>query len=231
MRSVSTLVLFFLILLISLPMSACMPIEQPFWVKQDRKAKPMSTSSSEQHMAALQEPASFSTAEHHQISSHRAQSSQIRGVHANSWAFSRGDDSRAAWRNGMPMETLQRRAVENSYSEANNKSVNTASGINSALDVADKRNQAVGDIISVRQETSSWHKDVGPQPDAPPDENLSMERRHVVGAYADVQTDDDLSIKVGPELILKNEEREIPYADDRQPKSSLGVGMQFKLDF
>lgn len=129
------------------------------------------------------------------------------------------------------METLQRRAVENSYSEANNKSVNTASGINSALDVADKRNQAVGDIISVRQETSSWHKDVGPQPDAPPDENLSMERRHVVGAYADVQTDDDLSIKVGPELILKNEEREIPYADDRQPKSSLGVGMQFKLDF
>ncbi len=130
------------------------------------------------------------------------------------------------------METLQRRAVENSSNETNNKSVNTASGINSALDVADKRNQVVGDMdISVRQETSSWHKNVGPQPNAPPDENLSMERRHVVGAYADVQADDDLSIKVGPELILKNEEREIPYADDKQPKSSLGVGMQFKLDF
>ncbi len=39
-----------------------------------------------------------------------------------------------------------------------------------------------------------------------------------------------LSIRVGPELILKDEQRERANAN-KQPESALGLGMQFKLDF
>ena len=57
-----------------------------------------------------------------------------------------------------------------------------------------------------------------------------MQSRHVVRAYADVDAGDDLSIRVGPELILKDEQRERANAN-KQPESALGLGMQFKLDF
>ena len=151
------------------------------------------------------------------------------GKHDSGWEFRQGVNSRDAWNEAMPMESLQRRAVEHSRKHENNKGMNTTSGIDSALKEAEKR--GTGSMgISIKQEASSWHEDVGPE-SAAPDENLPMESRHVVQAYAGMKTDDDLSIKVGPELILKDDKRENPHADNRQPDSSLGVGMQFKLDF
>jgi hypothetical protein len=57
-----------------------------------------------------------------------------------------------------------------------------------------------------------------------------MQSRHVVRAYADVDAGDDLNVSVGPELILKDEQRERTAAN-KQPDSALGMGMQFKLGF
>lgn len=79
-------------------------------------------------------------------------------------------------------------------------------------------------------ESSSWREST-PAQNTAPDENLPMESRHVVRAYADMAPSEDLSIGVGPELILKNEQRERPGSASHQPESQLGLGMQFKLDF
>jgi len=45
-----------------------------------------------------------------------------------------------------------------------------------------------------------------------------------------VDAGDDLNVSVGPELILKDEQRERAAAN-KQPDSALGMGMQFKLGF
>ena len=51
-----------------------------------------------------------------------------------------------------------------------------------------------------------------------------------VRAFADVDAGDNLNVRVGPELILKDEQRERAGAN-KQPESALGMGMQFKLGF
>ena len=156
------------------------------------------------------------------------------GLHADgqssAWTFSQGESSRDVWREAMPMETLRRRAVK-PQDRRTTRAVNTKPAIDSALRAIKKRRETKGDVgFSIKQESSSWREDALSQ-DKAPDEKLPMESRNVVGAYAGVITDDDLSIKVGPELILKDDTRENPHADNRQPESSLGLGMQFKLDF
>lgn len=162
------------------------------------------------------------------------------GVHADTWTFSQGVNSRDAWREGMPMESLRRRALPHSAPPLgkHRKAMNTAPGIDSALKEVDKRQQRQrspkGKMgVSVREENATWREEVGPMQMTAPDEHLPMERRHVVRAYAGVQSGDDLRISVGPELILKNESHEIPHAagDERQPDSALGLGMQFQYDF
>jgi hypothetical protein len=151
-----------------------------------------------------------------------------KGVHAAEWVFNDGSRSSDAWRDGVPSETLQKRAVGEQASK--DKSVNTASGINSALNAAGEQHRRKGGMgVSVGQQSSAWREPVVPDHEAP-DENLPMESRHVVRAYADMSNSDDLSISVGPELILKNEQRERATVN-KQPESSLGMGMQFKLDF
>ena len=109
------------------------------------------------------------------------------------------------------------------------KSVNTTASINSALKgPPTKEEHKSGMAVSVGQEDSAWRKKGQHELEA--DENVPMQSRHVVRAYADVDAGDDLSIKVGPELILKDEQRERANAN-KQPESALGLGMQFKLDF
>ena len=204
------------------------PDRPPVTERNARAEKTPAAQCKEQVGAAAHAPAASRAAAQRPKPRQGHEARSRRGVHADSWAFSRGPSSRDEWRDGMPMETLQRRAVEGAVGKG--KGMNTASGINSALDATDKRKHAGGDVgVSIREEASSWREGHGPG--VVPDENLPMESRHVVGAYAGVKTEDDLSVKVGPELILKNEQRENPHADNRQPDSSLGVGMQFKLDF
>ena len=146
-------------------------------------------------------------------------------VHARAWTFREGSSLDAWQAQGTPADNRHSRAV----APAGGKAVDTAKGIDSALNAASgahKNKSALA--LSVEDESSSWRE---PGPGCiTPDENLSMESRHVVRAYADTTVGDDLSIGLGPELILRNEQRERP-SSNKQPDSALGLGMQFKLDF
>ena len=149
-------------------------------------------------------------------------------IHAPTWAFDGGTHSREAWRGGASTSDLQKRAV--GEEAAKEHSVNTASGINSALNTANaKAERKNGLAVSVGQDDSAWRKKGQMEPETA-DENIPMQSRHVVRAFADVDAGDDLNVRVGPELILKDEQRERAGAN-KQPESALGMGMQFKLGF
>lgn len=149
------------------------------------------------------------------------------GVHARPWAFGGGGRSREPWRGGASTGDLQKRAVGAEAAKGN--TVNTASGIDSALNATEDKNSRSGLAVSVGQNESSWRRKSSADIEAP-DENLPMQSQHVVRAYADVNAGDDLNISLGPELILKDEQRERA-AVNKQPESALGMGMRFKLDF
>ena len=152
-------------------------------------------------------------------------------LHSSAWAFGQsGDRNSAIWRQGTPVQNLHKRAV--SGVGGGKKAMNTAPGIDNALNAADgnKKKAKNGLALSVENETSAWRKRL-PAEGARPDESLPLESRHVVRAFADVEAGDDLSISVGPELILKDEQNRDHSASNSQPDSALGLGMQFKLDF
>ena len=155
---------------------------------------------------------------------------QKNSLHARDWTFSEGS-SRDAWQiQGMPTNNLQGRAVGSPVPKdiTPGQVVNTSKGIDSALSHAEKSKKKSALALSVDDESSPWRESV--TSDKTPDENLSMESRHVVRAYADTEVSEDMNIGLGPELILRNEHRERP-SNNKQPDSVLGMGMQFKLGF
>ena len=86
--------------------------------------------------------------------------------------------------------------------------------------------------LKVRKEDSAWHEDPVHEKAPGADERLNLESRHVVGAYAGMKAGEDLSISVGPELILRDERKKMDnILSSDGPDSALGLGMQFKLDF
>ena len=155
---------------------------------------------------------------------------QKNSLHARDWTFSEGS-SRDAWQiQGMPTNNLQGRAVGSPVPKdiTPGQVVNTSKGIDSALSQAEKSKKKGALALSVDDESSPWRESVTSY--KTPDENLSMESRHVVRAYADTEVSEDMNIGLGPELILRNEHRERP-SNNKQPDSVLGMGMQFKLGF
>ena len=100
-----------------------------------------------------------------------------------------------------------------------------------AAEAAKKEPKAKGSLgLSMKNSTTTWN--VTPMRESMrPDEVLVRDRHHVLRAFADVEPTEDLSIRVGPELILKDEQHGAESAGASQPDSALGLGMQFKLDF
>ena len=85
--------------------------------------------------------------------------------------------------------------------------------------------------MNIRRDDSVWRAEL-PSSEARPDEARPLERRHVVRAYADVMDSDDASLTIGPELMLRDEHNE--WGKKSRPEEnepSLGLGMQFSLDF
>lgn len=173
-------------------------------------------------------------------------------LHGQAWAFGASEDRKAAiWQRGVPATSLKQRAVSSAARGAFGGAtaprkgqaagaMNTGAGIDRALSSARSqagaRNGARGTRakgglgLRMENETTTWN--VTPMREAVrPDEVLARDSRHVVRAFADVEPTDDLSISVGPELILKDEQRGAESAGGSQPDSALGLGMQFKLDF
>lgn len=121
--------------------------------------------------------------------------------------------------------------------------VDTSGGIKRALDQAGVKAMPKGGIagkpkdapkghgsvgMSMANESSAWK--VSPD-EMKIDEYMPRDRKHVVRAFADVKAGDDLDIRVGPELHLRDDSIGAESAHDKQPDSSLGVGMHFKFDF
>lgn len=161
----------------------------------------------------------------------KADAGKKKSLHGSAWAFGQSDDRDAAiWRQGTPVRHLHERAVKDAGLKK--KAMNTTPGIDSALDEAagKKKKKKSGLGVSVENETATWRERL-PTESARPDESLPLESRHVVRAFADVDAGEDLSISVGPELILKDEQNRDHSANNSQPDSALGLGMQFKLDF
>lgn len=181
-------------------------------------------------------------------------------LHGQPWAFGQSSDRKdALWQRGVPAQSLKRRAVRGvapqpgrqraARGDARNRTssppatvdrsgaMNTDSGIERALSDAEGgaasrsgQTQRAGLGMSMANETSTWC--VTPGRDAlRPDETRARDSRHVLRAFAGVEPNDDLSIHVGPELILKDEQHSAESAGASQPDSALGLGMQFKLDF
>lgn len=181
-------------------------------------------------------------------------------LHGQPWAFGQSSDRKdALWQRGVPAQSLKRRAVRGAAPQPGRQraargdargrtssppatvdrsgAMNTDSGIERALSDAEGgaasrsgQTQRGSLGMSMANETSTWC--VTPGRDAlQPDETRARDSRHVLRAFAGVEPSDDLSIHVGPELILKDEQHSAESAGASQPDSALGLGMQFKLDF
>ncbi|MDR2744987.1 MAG: hypothetical protein LBB66_07345 [Desulfovibrio sp.] len=158
------------------------------------------------------------------------QQTGARPLHAPSWVFSSpASRETRQWQHGVGAGELKKKAVPASQAE---RSVNTASAIDEALKRAERISEKQGGLnLSIRNESSSF-KEAQPQDGASPHpgENPVRAGRHIVGAFADVQSGEDLRILVGPELSIKDE-LSMEKSAGSQPDSSLGMGMRFKLDF
>lgn len=173
-------------------------------------------------------------------------------LHGQAWAFGASEDRKSAlWQRGVPATSLKRRAVSSAARGAFGGAaaprkdqaagaMDTGRGIDRALSTARSRTDSRegtrgarpkgGLGLRMENETTTWN--VTPMRESVrPDEVLARDSRHVVRAFADVEPTEDLSISVGPELILKDEQRGAESAGGSQPDSALGLGMQFKLDF
>lgn len=139
------------------------------------------------------------------------------GVHADSWVFGQSVDRNAPiWSKGKTGKSF-----EPKNKKPKNKEIvdgERKSGIRSSLG------------LDVTDESAAW-KVTPSQKNTRADELKLRENRHILGAYADVEAGDDLNIRVGPELILKDESHGEESAYSNQPDSSLGLGMKFKYDF
>ncbi|MDR1660757.1 MAG: hypothetical protein LBR94_10580 [Desulfovibrio sp.] len=157
------------------------------------------------------------------------QKANAQPLHAHPWVFSSpGSREARQWQQGVGADELKKNAVPSSQAE---QSVNTASAIDEALKRVERTSQRQGVNFSVRNESASF-RDTQPQggESAHPGENPVRTGRHIVGAFADVQSGEDLRILVGPELSIKDE-LGMEKSAGSQPDSSLGMGMRFKLDF
>lgn len=155
-----------------------------------------------------------------------------------SWGFGASSDRDAAlWRDGVETESLRKRAL--------GRDRGNAASIEHALRQADRRAKAGSRAkqalrndgeksrlgVNIRRDDSVWHAEL-PSSESRADELRPLERRHVVRAYADIMDSDDASLTIGPELMLRDEDREWGKGNKPEDRdASLGLGMQFSLDF
>lgn len=153
-------------------------------------------------------------------------------LHGNSWMFGESLDRHdRLWKKGVSGATLskKRSASARIAGEANGGADTTAS-IDQALRQAESMKPKGNVGLSIEKDVSGWA--VAPElKGSRPDEEMAREKRHILRAYAGVESGGDFQINVGPELILKDEEHAAEAAMSDQPDSAFGLGMKFKYDF
>ena len=153
--------------------------------------------------------------------SSRASESDTTQVHAKPWAFgrssSRDDD---IWRKGVKSNVIFKNNPQGKMAIIDGKTA--------AREEAEKNRKKLG--LSFKDESGAW-KVAPDRKDLRPDEQKVRDNKHVLSAFANVEPSDDLSIQVGPELILRDDTKGDEGARMDQPDSAFGLGMNFKLDF
>lgn len=149
-------------------------------------------------------------------------------LHGNAWIFGESRDRHdRLWKNGVSGATLSKR--RNTQARANGSADTTAS-IDQALRQAERMRPKGNVGLSLEEESSTWA--VAPElKGSRVDEEKSRDKRHILRAYAGVESGGDFQINIGPELIFKDDEHAAEAAMTDQPDSSFGLGMKFKLDF
>lgn len=149
-----------------------------------------------------------------------------KGLHGQPWAFGTSQSREdALWQRSVNAHDLQDKATpDNPLHKAGALADTPPQG---------QRKQARGKKdnigLSWDRQKGGWRSNGSPNT---PDEHFPIESEHRVRAFADVPAGDDLHVKMGPEVIVKDG-KETPYTGkhNTDPKSAVGMGMQFKLDF
>lgn len=143
------------------------------------------------------------------------------GMHGEPWAFGRSPDrEEPIWVKGRTGKSLlsKKKQAAGQQGTENNENQDAKGRIKSSLG------------LSVKEESGTW-KVTPYQKNVRPDENRVRENKHILGAYAGLEAGDDFNIKVGPELIIRDETHGDESAYSEQPDSAFGLGMKFKYDF
>lgn len=145
----------------------------------------------------------------------------------DSWSFGQSvERGEAIWKKGVGASEIKQKALP----EKDKGAVDTRGGIDRAVNDAIKKGPRSSIGLSVNNEEGRWKS--APSHNSPHiDEDLGRDRKRVFRAYADVQGGDDWNIKIGPELILKDEQYGESTASSSEPDSALGLGMKFQYDF
>ncbi|MBD5607500.1 MAG: hypothetical protein HDQ93_01440 [Desulfovibrio sp.] len=145
----------------------------------------------------------------------------------DSWFFGQSmERGQSIWKKGVGASEIKQKALP----EKNKGAVDTRAGIDKAVNEAIKKGPRSSIGMSMNNEKGRWRS--APSANSPHiDEDLGRERKRVFRAYADVQGGDDWNIKIGPELILKDEQYGESSAASSEPDSALGLGMKFQYDF
>lgn len=151
--------------------------------------------------------------------------SQEPGLHSPVWAFGQSSERHnALWHKGVNARDVKQRALP---PKNRKEAVDTSGGIKKALKKAKKDSQgSLG--MSMSNRSSAWKADPN---EMRADEFRPRDCQRVVRAFAEVKANEDLGITIGPELIMRDERVGEENAHEKQPDTSLGLGMQFKYDF
>ena len=147
------------------------------------------------------------------------------------WAFGVSESRKdALWQQSVKAHEMHDKATPDTPAQPGTDSVDTTKGIDSALQGQQKRRGKKDELgVSWEREKQGWHS--GAKALHTPDEHLPVDSRHHVRAFADVEAGDNLNINVGPELIVKDNQKSPYTGKSEQPDSSVGMGMQFQLGF
>ena len=167
-------------------------------------------------------------------SGQKARDAKKAGPRAQPWAFGGGKSARTWANKGVDGSTLQKNATalqKNATAPTSGPEKDqNAAAKSSGKKVLSSLLDGDGFTVSVDEERRGWG--VSPSRTMRPDEDKATDSQHRVRAFATHQ-DDNLSIGLGPEFILKdsNDTSTVFKQNHDQPELDAGLGMQFKLDF
>lgn len=150
-------------------------------------------------------------------SSTQKQAGKGNALHGQPWAFGGGRSTFSWSRTGLDGDEL----------------LNQATGKKSTAKIdkartEQKRGATDGISVSVDREVKDWH--TAPGNELHPGEDVALDAQHRVRAFATMKSS-DLSLGLGPEVIVRDQQSNHSFNPSEQPDVEPGVGMRLMLDF